>query len=84
MAGRTERRLECWQGRLTVGTVRRGTASQHQALQLETEHDGSFVLVKLGGPSFGLPCEAEWVGARVEVEGYRLGRELRYKRLDRL
>jgi hypothetical protein len=83
MATHGTRRLECWRGTLCVGPVRRGTASQQQALLLETEHEGRFVLIKLGGPSFGLPPEAAWDGASVEVEGYRLGRELRFTRLER-
>jgi hypothetical protein len=70
-------------GTLSVGPARRGTASeQPSALRLDAESGERLVLVKLGGPSFGLPPEARRAGRKVEVTGYRLDGELRYTRVE--
>jgi hypothetical protein len=72
-------------GTLSVGPARRGTASeQSRALLLDAESGERLVLVKLGGPSFGLPPEAQLAGHVVEVSGYRLDGELRYTRIQAL
>jgi len=69
-------------GLLAIALVRRGTGSEQQALVLETDAATSFTLVKLGGPSFGLPAEAALAGRQVEVSGYLIGSELRFTRID--
>ncbi|MGE5151992.1 MAG: hypothetical protein ACM3II_17895 [Rhodospirillaceae bacterium] len=71
-------------GTLAVEVVRRGTASEQRALVLASDAGERLLLVKLGGPSFGLPPEARLAGRRVEVEGYRLDGELRFTRLAEL
>ena len=75
------RRIVTVRGTLAVEVVRRGTGSEQRALVLAGDGGERLVLVRLGGPSFGLPPEAALAGRRVEVEGYRLDGELRYTRL---
>lgn len=69
-------------GTLNVDVVRCGTGSQQRSLVLDTDEHQRLVLVKLGGPSFGLPEEASLAGRQVEARGYLLGSELRYTQLD--
>jgi hypothetical protein len=73
-----ERALVTLRGLLHVAGVRRGTASEQPALTLDAGPKGRYVLIKRGGPSFGLPPEASRAGQHVEATGYLLGRELRY------
>jgi len=71
-------------GRIASAVVRRGTASEHDSWILESEQHGHLVLKRLGGNPYekGPPPAAP--GCDVEVEGYLLGRELRYTSLRRL
>lgn len=59
--------------------VREGTGSAHTALVLTTDDGEELILQKLGANPFVNPdCEA-LEGRRVAVEGYLLGKVLRYK-----
>lgn len=74
------------QGTLQCEVVRRGTASEHEALVLDCGSKGRLVLSRLGGNPFEVPPEtAQWLGRRVMAEGYLLeSSELRYLKLQPL
>lgn len=58
--------------------VRRGTASEHTAVVLETADGERLILQRVGGNPFDDAQTRSLAGHRIEVEGYRVGRELRY------
>lgn len=66
------------QGHVTSEPVRKGTGSEHVGVVLETAGGERLLLVRLGGNPFDDSDTRELVGREVEVEGYRIGRELRY------
>jgi len=74
----SERKLERIRGRAALRTVRKGTASEHEGVVLETSGGEQLVLVRVGGNPFADPETRRLAGRSVEVEGYRLGSELRY------
>jgi len=59
-------------------TVRGGTASEHTGVVLETSDGERLVLVRLGSNPFEDAATKELSGRTIEVEGYRVGNELRY------
>ncbi len=73
-----ERKLVRVRGRVTSEMVKTGTASEHQGVVLYTADGERVVLVRLGGNPFSDAETQRLVGHEVEVEGYRLGNELRY------
>jgi len=73
-----DRQIERVKGRATVATVRRGTGSEHTGVVLETSTGEQLILVRLGSNPFDDPATRELAGRTLEVEGYRLGKELRY------
>jgi hypothetical protein len=74
----SNRELQRLRGRASLATVRRGTASEHTALVLDTQAGERLKLVRLGGNPFEIHDEREFAGRWLEVEGYRVGNELRY------
>jgi hypothetical protein len=74
----SERKLERFRGRAQVQTVRRGTGSEHVGVVLETTGGERLNLVRLGGNPFTDPATDKLSGSTIEVEGYRIGTELRY------
>lgn len=78
----TQRTVVSMQGTLLRERVRRGTASEHEALVLESGQR-RLVLTRLGGNPFEVPPDAaQWLGRVVVVEGYLLESELRYLKLQ--
>lgn len=65
-------------GEVHRAPVRQGTASAHVALVLTTDDGEELILQKLGTNPFVNPDADLLDGRRVEIEGYRLGRVLRY------
>jgi hypothetical protein len=61
-----------------MALVRKGTASEHTGVVLETPDGERFVLVRLGGNPFDDAETRQLVGHQIEVEGYGVGHELRY------
>jgi len=72
------------QGVVQATQVRAGTASAHAGAVLLTDAGERLVLVRLRGHPFEDDQARALDGCRVEVEGYRLGGELRFLRLDPL
>ena len=72
------RKLVTVRGRVTSEPIRRGTASEHQGVVLETADGERLVLVRLGGNPFDDAATRELVGHEVEASGYRIGSELRF------
>jgi hypothetical protein len=72
------RKLERVRGLATLATVRRGTASEHTAVVLETSAGERLSLVRLGANPFEDRETRRLAGSTVEVQGYRVGTELRY------
>ena len=70
--------LEKYRGKVTLGPVRKGTGSEHRGITLRTTTGERLVLVRLGGNPFDDSATRKLAGHTVEVEGYRIGRELRY------
>ena len=58
------RKLECVRGRAKLETVHRGTGSEHLGVTLKDSNGKKSVLVR--------------IGRNVEVEGYRVGNQVRY------
>jgi hypothetical protein len=58
--------------------VRPGTGSEHVGIVLETSEGDRLNLVRLGGNPFDDPETRKWSGRTIEVDGYRVGLELRY------
>jgi hypothetical protein len=61
-----------------VASLRAGTGSAHTGAVLRTDDGDQLTLVQLRGNPFEDPSTQSLDGQRVEVEGYRLGRELRF------
>lgn len=61
-----------------ASAVRSGTASAHTAPVLVTATGERLVLVRLGGNPFQDAPALNLDGRRVEVQGFRLGNELRF------
>lgn len=79
-----DRIAEKLQGVVQATTVRAGTASAHAGAVLLTDAGERLVLVRLRGHPFRDAQARALDGCRVEVEGYRLGGELRFLRLEPL
>lgn len=73
-----ERKLERVRGRASLTVVRKGTGSEHQGVVLETPAGERLVRVRVGGNPFDDPQTRALDGRTLEVEGYRVGSELRY------
>jgi len=73
-----ERKLERLRGRVTHTAVRKGTGSEHEGVVLETAGGERLILVRIGGNPFDDPDTRALAGRTVEVEGYRVGNELRF------
>jgi hypothetical protein len=72
------RKLETVKGRCVAAPLRRGTASEHLGIVLETSDGDRLQLVRIGGNPFDDPETGKFVGTTVTVEGYRVGSQLRY------
>jgi hypothetical protein len=65
--------LEHARGVVSVQQVARGSKSEQPAVVLQTA-DRSWLLRRVGGPSFGVDDElAAWAGKTVDVTGYKGG-----------
>ena len=73
------RKLVKVRGHVLLETVRRGTGSEHQGLVLTTPDGTRLVLVELGENPFEVGGKRQLDGVDVEVEGYVIGGELRYR-----
>ncbi len=73
-----ERKLERLRGRAALATVRKGTGSEHTAVVLDTDAGERLILMRLGANPFNDPETRRLEGLILEVEGYRVGSELRY------
>ena len=73
-----DRKLEQVRGRAALTTVRAGTASEHTGVVLETPEGERLILVRLGANPFEDQATRKLSGRTIEVEGYRVGSELRY------
>jgi hypothetical protein len=73
-----DRTLEKVKGRVSLATVRRGTASEHTGVVLDTPEGERLILVRLGSNPFEIEDSRNLAGREMEVEGYRVGNELRY------
>ncbi len=72
------RELERIRGRASLTTVRKGTGSEHTGVVLETTEGERLILVRLGANPFEDSETTRLDGMQLEVEGYRVGTELRY------
>lgn len=72
------RKLERVRGRASLTTVRRGTGSEHTGIVLDTSEGERLILVRLGANPFEDRETRKLAGSTLEVEGYRVGSELRY------
>jgi hypothetical protein len=79
-----DRNLERVTGRASLATVRRGTASEHTGVVLDTPEGDRLILIRLGSNPFEIEESRNLVGREVEVEGYRVGSELRYTAIHEL
>jgi hypothetical protein len=73
-----DRKLIRVQGHARLETVRKGTGSEHDGVVLETPDGERLILVRLRGNPFDDPQTRALCGRTIEVEGYRVGSELRY------
>ena len=73
-----QRKLERVTGRTTLATVHRGTGSEHTGVVLDTSEGERLILVRLGTNPFEDLKTRKLSGRTLEVEGYRVGSELRY------
>jgi hypothetical protein len=73
-----DRKIERVTGRASVATVRRGTGSEHSGVVLETPEGERLILVRLGANPFEEQESRKFAGHILEVEGYRVGNEIRY------
>jgi hypothetical protein len=73
-----ERKLERLEGRALLQAVRAGTASEHVGVVLELANGERLNLVRLGGNPFEDAETRALAGKTIEVEGYRVGHDLRY------
>jgi hypothetical protein len=74
----SKRKLEHIIGRAQLQTVRSGTGSEHLGLVLETAKGDRWILVRLGGNPFDDTETRNLSGRTLEVEGFCVGKELRY------
>ncbi len=72
------RNRELFRGRARLETVRPGTGSEHVGVVLETSDGQRLNLVRLGGNPFDDAETRKLAGHTIEVEGYRVGSDLRY------
>ena len=75
---KSDRKLARIRGQAHLETVRRGTGSEHTGVVLETSKGERWILVRIGGNPFEDPEARKLSGRMIEVEGYRVGAELRY------
>jgi hypothetical protein len=80
----SSRQLVRVRGHVAAKRVRLGTAGEHDALVLTTPAGQQWTLIELGGNPFEPPRGAAPPGAEVEVEGFVVGSELRFRNLRRL
>ncbi len=73
-----KRKLVTVRGRVTSQVVKRGTASEHVGVVLETAEGRRLFLVRHGGNPFDDAPTRELVGKTVDAKGYRIGDELRF------
>ncbi|HEY4953623.1 MAG TPA: hypothetical protein VII02_01930 [Gemmatimonadaceae bacterium] len=73
-----QRQLERVTGRAENQLVRRGTASEHEAVVLLTSAGERMILQRIGGNPFDDAETRRLVGHEVEVEGYRVGDIFRF------
>jgi hypothetical protein len=74
----SSRKIQTVTGRAESVTVRQGTASEHTGIVLQTPEGERLVLVRRGSNPFEDGQTAQLEGKTLEVEGYRVGNELRY------
>ena len=72
------RQLERVRGRASLAAVHRGTGSEHAGVVLETAKGERLILVRLGANPFDDEETRRLDGLALEVEGYRVGSQLRY------
>lgn len=72
------RKLERVRGHTTLASVRRGTGSEHTGVVLDTSEGERLILIRLGANPFEDQETLKLGGRAIEVEGYRVGSELRY------
>lgn len=65
-------------GEVSEELVRRGTASEHQAVVLHTEDGEGLILQRIGGNPFDDDDARALIGRTIVVEGHRTGRLFRY------
>ena len=65
-------------GQVGVERVLQKTASEHEAVVLETDAGERLILQRIGGNPFQDASSRDLVGRQVEVEGFLEGRTLRY------
>jgi hypothetical protein len=65
-------------GRVGVEQVRQKTASEHEAVVLETDAGERLILQRIGANPFEDASTRDLVGRQVEIEGFLEGRTLRY------
>ena len=78
----TTRRLEKVVGTVEPRRVRRGTASEHDALVLTTEEGETLILQRVGANPFADARTRKLEGRHVCVSGYRVGSVFRFVRVD--
>jgi hypothetical protein len=72
------RKLERIRGRVTLGTVRRGTGSEYLAATLKSTKGKKWILVRIGSNQFDDAETRKLSGRSVEIDGYCIGNELHY------
>jgi hypothetical protein len=73
-----ERKLETVAGVAEAAVVRRGTASEHRAIVLETDAGERLILQRIGGNAFQDEPTDRLAGQQVSAQGFRLGDVFRY------
>ena len=63
------RQLQRLRGRASLATIRRGTASEHTAVVLDTQAGERVILVPLGSNPFEIGEDREFAGRWLEVAG---------------
>jgi hypothetical protein len=79
----TDRKPVRLRGRVALQTVQRGTASEHEGLVLSTADGRRLILVRIGSNPFEDNRSRTLDGTDVEVEGFIVGGEFRYRELRR-
>lgn len=77
---KAERQLERLSGTVQRELVRKGTASEHDAVVLHTTAGERLILQRIGGNPFDDSATRELAGRDVCVEGFRLGDIFRYSK----